>query len=81
MGWRGGFAAQVPYRKLLIENLQPWKEHKKVSPLALNVSMGLIHRITSTLLQREHYGWTLRQWVRRLEQHADEARRLTDETS
>jgi cyclopropane-fatty-acyl-phospholipid synthase len=30
---------------------------------------------------QEHYGLTLRQWVRRLEQRADEARRLTDETT
>ena len=30
---------------------------------------------------REHYGLTLRQWVRRLEQRADDARRLTDETT
>jgi cyclopropane-fatty-acyl-phospholipid synthase len=30
---------------------------------------------------REHYGLTLRQWVRRLEEHAAEARRLTDDTT
>lgn len=30
---------------------------------------------------REHYGLTLRQWVRRLEEHAREARNLTDETT
>jgi cyclopropane-fatty-acyl-phospholipid synthase len=30
---------------------------------------------------REHYGLTSLQWVRRLEQRADEARRLTDETT
>lgn len=30
---------------------------------------------------REHYGLTLRQWVQRLEQHADKARQLTDETT
>jgi cyclopropane-fatty-acyl-phospholipid synthase len=30
---------------------------------------------------REHYGLTLRHWVRRLESHAEEARRLTDEAT
>lgn len=30
---------------------------------------------------REHYALTLRRWVRRLEAHAEEARRLTDETT
>jgi cyclopropane-fatty-acyl-phospholipid synthase len=30
---------------------------------------------------REHYGLTLRGWVRRLEEHADQARRLTDDTT
>ena len=30
---------------------------------------------------REHYAFTLRHWARRLEQHHDEARRVTDETT
>ena len=30
---------------------------------------------------REHYAMTLRHWVRRLEAHADEARRLTDDVT
>jgi len=30
---------------------------------------------------REHYALTLQQWVRRLEAHAEEARRLTDDTT
>jgi cyclopropane-fatty-acyl-phospholipid synthase len=30
---------------------------------------------------REHYALTLKSWVRRLDAHADEARRLTDETT
>jgi len=30
---------------------------------------------------REHYALTLRHWVRRLETHADEVRRITDETT
>lgn len=30
---------------------------------------------------REHYGLTLRRWVQRLEQHAEKARELTDETT
>jgi cyclopropane-fatty-acyl-phospholipid synthase len=30
---------------------------------------------------REHYAMTLREWVRRLENHADEAKRLTDEVT
>jgi cyclopropane-fatty-acyl-phospholipid synthase len=30
---------------------------------------------------REHYALTLKHWVRRLEEHASEARRITDETT
>jgi cyclopropane-fatty-acyl-phospholipid synthase len=30
---------------------------------------------------RAHYGLTLREWVRRLEEHAEQARRLTDDTT
>jgi cyclopropane-fatty-acyl-phospholipid synthase len=30
---------------------------------------------------REHYALTLRQWIRRLEAHHEEARRATDETT
>ena len=37
--------------------------------------------VRSTENLREHYGLTLRHWVRRLENHADEARRITDEVT
>ena len=30
---------------------------------------------------REHYALTLHHWVRRLEAHAEEARRITDDTT
>lgn len=37
--------------------------------------------VRSTENLREHYGLTLRHWVRRLESHADEARRATDDVT
>jgi cyclopropane-fatty-acyl-phospholipid synthase len=37
--------------------------------------------VRSTENLREHYGLTLRHWVRRLESHADEARRITDDVT
>jgi len=42
-------------------------------------SSGLEVRDVESL--REHYALTLHQWVRRLEAHADEARRITDDTT
>jgi cyclopropane-fatty-acyl-phospholipid synthase len=42
-------------------------------------SNGLEVRDVESL--REHYALTLHHWVRRLEAHADEARRLTDDTT
>jgi cyclopropane-fatty-acyl-phospholipid synthase len=35
--------------------------------------------VRSTNNTREHYGVTLRHWLRRLETYADEARRATDD--
>lgn len=49
------------------------------APLAAAEAAGFEVRDVENL--REHYGLTLRQWVRRLEQRADDARRLTDETT
>jgi cyclopropane-fatty-acyl-phospholipid synthase len=37
--------------------------------------------VCSTENLREHYGLTLRHWVHRLESHADEARRVTDDVT
>jgi cyclopropane-fatty-acyl-phospholipid synthase len=44
--------------------------------LAAAEAAGFVVNFTENL--REHYGWTLRHWVRRLEQHVDEAYRITD---
>ena len=48
---------------------------------ALRAAEGAGFEVRDVENLREHYGLTLRQWVRRLEQRADEARRLTDETT
>jgi cyclopropane-fatty-acyl-phospholipid synthase len=44
----------------------------------LAAAEGVGFEVRSTENLREHYGWTLRHWVRRLEQHVDEACRISD---
>jgi cyclopropane-fatty-acyl-phospholipid synthase len=48
---------------------------------ALTAAEGAGFEVRDVENLREHYGLTLRQWVRRLEQRAEDARRLTDETT
>ena len=51
----------------------------------LNTSLGEAERsgfeVRDVESLREHYALTLHHWVRRLEAHADEVRRITDETT
>ena len=51
----------------------------------INTSLGAAERsgfeVRDVESLREHYALTLQQWVRRLEAHAEEARRLTDDTT
>jgi cyclopropane-fatty-acyl-phospholipid synthase len=48
---------------------------------ALKAAEGAGFEVRDVENLREHYGLTLRQWVRRQEQRADEARKLGDETT
>jgi cyclopropane-fatty-acyl-phospholipid synthase len=51
----------------------------------LNTSIGAAERagfeVRDVESLREHYALTLHHWVRRLEEHAEQARRITDETT
>jgi len=51
----------------------------------LHVSLGAAERcgfeVRDVESLREHYALTLRHWVHRLEDHAEQARRITDETT
>ncbi len=48
---------------------------------ALTAAEGAGFEVRDVENLREHYGLTLRRWVRRLEERADQARRLTDDTT
>lgn len=80
-----------PYRRLKILAMRPFVSfiQRYVFPDSELVSVtevtapgervGLEVRDMESI--REHYAWTLRHWVRRLEDHQDEARRLVGDAT